>query len=98
MKLGIIIPHRVNVMLQVMLGLDRQAEICMQQFAAQFSQATLLLCRFGQSRKEAESFVNSFEDVSVTQRLRIMGDDVRLFRYVSHTATAAHEIPLCLHV
>ena len=36
--------------------------------------------RFGQSRKEAEGFVNSFEDVSVTQRLRIMGDDVRLFR------------------
>ena len=24
--------------------------------------------------------MNSFEDVSVTQRLRIMGDDVRLFR------------------
>ena len=25
--------------------------------------------------------MNSFEDVSVTQRLRIMGDDVRLFRW-----------------
>ena len=36
--------------------------------------------RFGQSRKEAESFVASFEDVSVTQRLNMMGDDVRLFR------------------
>lgn len=41
-------------------------------------------CRFGQSRKEAESFVNSFEDVSVTQRLRMMGDDVRLFRFALH--------------
>ena len=38
------------------------------------------LRRFGQNRKEAESFVSSFEDVSVTQRLRMMGDDVRLFR------------------
>ncbi len=37
-------------------------------------------CRFGRSRREAEDFVGSFVDVSVTQRLRIMGDDVRLFR------------------
>ena len=78
-----------------MPSLDQQAKICLQHVAAEFSQAPLLLRRFGQSRKEAESFVNSFEDVSVTQRLRIMGDDVRLFRYASHTATSTHEMPLC---
>ena len=36
--------------------------------------------RFGQSRREAEDFVGSFVDVSVTQRVRVLGDDVRLFR------------------
>lgn len=39
-----------------------------------------VLRRFGRSKQEAEDFVDSFEDVSVTRRLRIMGDDVRLFR------------------
>ncbi len=44
------------------------------------AQPWIFVRRFGQSRKEAESFVSSFEDVSITQRLRMMGDDVRLFR------------------
>ncbi|BDA48311.1 probable APETALA2-like protein 2 at N-terminal half [Coccomyxa sp. Obi] len=35
---------------------------------------------FGKSKQEAEDFVGSFEDAAVTRRLRIMGDDVRLFR------------------
>lgn len=39
-----------------------------------------LRCRFGRSKQEAEDFVGSFEDAAVTKRLRIMGDDVRLFR------------------
>ena len=36
--------------------------------------------RFGRSKREAEDFVGSFVDVSITQRLRVMGDDVRLFK------------------
>lgn len=40
----------------------------------------MTLPRFGKSKQEAEDFVGSFEDAAVTRRLRIMGDDVRLFR------------------
>lgn len=40
----------------------------------------IALCSFGRSKQEAEDFVNAFDDVFVTRRLRIMGDDVRLFR------------------
>ncbi len=39
--------------------------------------------------------MSSFEDVSITQRLRMMGDDVRLFRWVaSHSMVLA--LPQCL--
>ena len=54
-------------------------------------------CRFGRSKREAEDFVGSFVDVSVTQRLRIMGDDVRLFRcYPGHWQVLPLGIPLVL--
>lgn len=36
--------------------------------------------RFGRSKREAEGFVGSFVEVSITQRLRVMGDDVRLHK------------------
>ena len=36
--------------------------------------------RFGRSKREAEDFVGSFVEVSITQRLRVMGDDVRLHK------------------
>ena len=36
--------------------------------------------RFGRGKLEAEAFVGDFRDVCVMQRLRVLGDDVRLFK------------------
>jgi len=36
--------------------------------------------RFGRAKLEAEAFVGDFRDVCVMQRLRVMGDDVRLYK------------------
>ncbi len=38
------------------------------------------MCRFGRGKREAEAFVGDFRDVCVMQRLRVMGDDVRLYK------------------
>ncbi|KAK9840583.1 hypothetical protein WJX81_002940 [Elliptochloris bilobata] len=35
---------------------------------------------FGRGKLEAEAFVGDFQDVCVMQRLRVMGDDVRMFK------------------
>ena len=37
-------------------------------------------CRFGKSRREAEDFVQSFEEVFFMQRRRVMGDNIRIFK------------------
>lgn len=43
--------------------------------------------------------MNSFEDVSITQRLRIMGDDVRLFRCcLRHHPSSFSPLGIVLHV
>ena len=38
------------------------------------------MCSFGRGKLEAEAFVGDFRDVCVMQRLRVMGDDVRLYK------------------
>lgn len=36
--------------------------------------------RFGQRRRDAEEFVNSFQDVFFMQQRRVMGDSIRLLK------------------
>ncbi len=48
--------------------------------AALTRRAPALARRFGRAKLEAEAFVGDFRDVCVMQRLRVMGDDVRLYK------------------
>lgn len=37
-------------------------------------------CRFGRAKADAQKFLTSFQDVYCLERVRVMGDDVRLLK------------------
>ena len=46
-----------------------QADVCI-----------VLCCRFGRAKTDAEKFLNAFQEVYCLERVRVLGDDVRLLK------------------